>query len=123
VVWTGRFEKFLKMVLRLPRLVLEIMFSGRDILLIGVVSFLVITIVVGRNGDASGVPLLPLLAALGALPSILDGGFGWCCSSTTSGCFHVAQDEGGPNHLLARGVSVATSSSSLVVFTCSRSCS
>jgi hypothetical protein len=84
------------MVHRLSRMVLEIMFGGCDILLIIVVSFLVIVIVVGRNGDASVVPLLPLLAALGTLPSILDDGFEWCCSATTGSCFHIAQDEGGP---------------------------
>jgi hypothetical protein len=87
VVWIGRFEKFLKMVPQLPCLTLEITFSGRDILLAGVASFL---IVASSNGDALGVPLLPLLATLGALPSTLDGGLGWCWSAATGGCFHIA---------------------------------
>jgi hypothetical protein len=104
VVWTGHFEKFLKIVLRLPHLALEITFGGCDILLAGVISFIIIAIIIGRNGNVLGVLLLPLLPALGVLSSTLDGGLGWCGSTTVGGRFHVAHDEGGPNHLLMRHV-------------------
>jgi hypothetical protein len=104
MVLTGYFEKFLKVVLRLPRLALEIMLDGRDVLLIGVVCFLVITIVACSDCNALGVPLLPLLAALCTFPSVLGGGFGSCYTAATIDCFHVHQNESGPNHLFARSV-------------------
>jgi hypothetical protein len=104
VVQTCRFEKFLKMVLRIPRQALEVRHDSHEILLSRVASFLVVAIVARRDSDALGAPLLPLLAALGAFPRTIDGGFGWCCSIVDGGCFHVAQDEGSPNRLLVRVV-------------------
>jgi hypothetical protein len=92
------------MVLWLPHLVLENTLCGHDILFAGVISFLIIATIVGRDSDELGVLLLPFLATLGAFPSALDGGFGWCYSVAAGDCFHVAQDESGPNRLLARGV-------------------
>jgi hypothetical protein len=97
-------QKFLEMVLQLPHLTLEIMFGCRDILLTRVIIFLIVTIISGRNGDMLRVSLLPLLAALGTLLSAIDGGLERCYSATAGGYFHVAQDKGGPNCLLARGV-------------------
>jgi hypothetical protein len=105
VVWTGHFEKFSKMVHLLLRLALEFVLNGRDILLTRVIGFLIITVVSSRHNDALGVPLLPLPTTLGAFPSTLDGGFGWCCSAIASNYFCIAQDEGDPNCLLTRGVS------------------
>jgi hypothetical protein len=105
VVGISCFKKFLEMVLRLPHLALEIVFGGRDIHLTGVVGFLVVTVVAGRNDDTLEAPLRPLLDTIGALPSSLDGGLRWCGSAAAHGCFCVAQDEGGPNRLLTRGVS------------------
>jgi hypothetical protein len=102
VVWTDRFEKFLDMVLQLPCFMLEIMFDGRDILLTGVVSFLIVAIIVCRNSVAL---VLPLPTALSAFPSTLDGGLGSCFSTAAGSCYHIAQNEGGPNRVLARGVS------------------
>jgi hypothetical protein len=61
MVRTGHFKKFLKMVFQLPGLVPEVTLSGCDILLIGVVRFLVIVIVTGSNYDPLGTPLFPLL--------------------------------------------------------------
>jgi hypothetical protein len=52
-----------------------------------------------------GSPLLPLLAALSTFPGALDGGLGGCGPTNISRRSHVAQDEGGPNHLLTSGVS------------------
>jgi hypothetical protein len=92
------------MVLGQTHLVLEIMFGDCDIPLVGVVSFLIATIIAGRNGDALGVPLLLLLVTLGAFPNALGGGLRWCLPATTGACFHVAQDKSGPDRLLARGM-------------------
>jgi hypothetical protein len=85
------------MVLQLMRLVLQIALGGCDILLIEIASFLVIAVIVGSDdGDDDsdsnmpGVALLPLFAALGAIPSALGGGFVRCCLTATSGCFRVA---------------------------------
>jgi hypothetical protein len=97
-------QKFLEMVLQLPHLTLEIVFGGRDILLTGVISFLSVAIISGRNGDMSRTSLLPLLATLGTLLSAIDSGLERCCSATAGGYFHVAQDKGSPNCLIARGV-------------------
>jgi hypothetical protein len=76
MVRTGCFEMFLEMVVRLVRLVLEIMLDGHDIILIGAVYFLVI--VVGSDCNPSGVPHLPHLAALNAFTD----GFGRCRLAT-----------------------------------------
>jgi hypothetical protein len=102
VIWTGYIEKFLDMVLGRPCLVLESEFGGCDILLAGVIGFLVVIVVASCDGDVPGVPLLPLLAAM---PSSLGSGLMWCCSATVGGCFCIAQDESGLNHLLTRGLS------------------
>jgi hypothetical protein len=72
VVQTSRFKKFLYMVFQLPRLVLEIVLSGRDMPLVEVVHFLVIVVAVGSGCVPSGgggfchllPPLVPLLVAL-----------------------------------------------------------
>jgi hypothetical protein len=98
--------KFLEILLRLPCLVLEVMFDGGNALLIGVV---------GHNGNAPRMSLMPILAALGTLPSAHDGDLGWCSSAVSCGRFHVTQDKGGP-----KASRVVMSSSSLVVFGCSR---
>jgi hypothetical protein len=89
VVRIGCFEKFLEMVLRLPRLALEVTLGGCDIL-IGVASFLIVAVIIGRDSDTSGASHLPLLATVGAFSITLDGGFGWWCSTAASGRFRVA---------------------------------
>jgi hypothetical protein len=105
MVQTCHFEKLLKIVLRVPHLAFEVMLDGRDVLLIGVVRFLVIAVVADSDCDpSSGVPLLPLFVTIGTFPSALDGGFGRCYSAAASGHFHIAQNEGSPNRLLTKGV-------------------
>jgi hypothetical protein len=64
VVQTSRFKKFLYMVFQLPRLVLEIVLSGRDMPLVEVVHFLVIVVAVGSGCVPLLPPLVPLLVAL-----------------------------------------------------------
>jgi hypothetical protein len=86
MAWTGRFEKFLKMVFQLLRLVLEIALSGHDVLIIGVVHFLVVVIATGSDCDPSGVSLLSHLAALSAFA----GGFGRRCPAVTGDNFPIA---------------------------------
>jgi hypothetical protein len=90
VVQTGHFEKFLKMVLQLPHLALEVTLGGCDMLLAGGASFLIITVVTGRGSAASRALLLPLLATSGAFSSALNDGFGWWRSAVACGRFHVA---------------------------------
>jgi hypothetical protein len=84
--------------------VLEVTFSSRYAL-IGVIGFLITTVVAGYYSNVMRTLPLPFLATLGALLSILNGGLGRCSSATTGGLFHAAKDEGGPSRLLARGVS------------------
>jgi hypothetical protein len=88
--WTGRFKKFLEIVFWLSRLALEISLSGHDILLGGVIHFLVIVVVTGSDCDPSGEPLLPLFAALGSFLGALACGFGRCCPTTVGDHFPIA---------------------------------
>jgi hypothetical protein len=67
-------------------------------------------------GDATGAPLLPLFAALGAFPGTLDGSVGGLNPTTFSGHSPVAQDEGGPTACSAKACRVVMPSISLVVF-------
>jgi hypothetical protein len=90
VVQIRHFEKFLKMIFGHPSLAIEVMFGSRYTLLNRVVGSLVATAIAGYYGDVMGSPLLPLLAALSAIPSTLDSGLGGCSSATISSCFSVA---------------------------------
>jgi hypothetical protein len=73
MVWTGRFEKFQEVIVRLSRFTLEITLGGHDMLLIGAAILLVVIIVTAGSTDYPlGMPLLlpwvlflvPLLATL-----------------------------------------------------------
>jgi hypothetical protein len=90
MVRIGCFEKFLKMVFWLPRLALEIVLGGHDILLIGVVCFLVIIVATGSDCDPSGVSLLPLLATHNAFLSAFTDGFGRCRPATVGDHLPIA---------------------------------
>jgi hypothetical protein len=59
MVRTSLFKKFLEVLIRLPRLALEVMLSNHDILLVGAIRFLIVVIAAGSNCDPLGVPLLP----------------------------------------------------------------
>jgi hypothetical protein len=59
-------------------------------LLTGVAGLPVITAIAGYYSNAMGLPLLPFLAVIGAFPSALNGGLGWCGSATAGGRFRVA---------------------------------
>jgi hypothetical protein len=69
---------------------LQIKLSGCDILLIEAVYFFFVIVAVGHDCGPSGVPLLPLLAALSAFLGALASGFGWCCSATIEVQFSIA---------------------------------
>jgi hypothetical protein len=77
MVQIGHFEKFLKVLIWLSCLVLEIVLGGHDILLIGAIRLLVIVVVASSNCDPLGALLLPLLPSLvpflASLPVALDG--------------------------------------------------
>jgi hypothetical protein len=103
-VWTGRFERFLEIVFWLPRLELEIALGGRNILVVGAVHFLIIIVTTGSDCDPSGVPLLPLLAALSAFLSAFVGGFGWRLPAATGDRFPITHNKHCLDHLLARGM-------------------
>jgi hypothetical protein len=62
MVQTGHFKKFIKMVLRLPCLELKVTHGDRDILLVGVVCFLVVVVAASSDCDPPGALILPLLA-------------------------------------------------------------
>jgi hypothetical protein len=86
MVQIGSFEKFLKMVLGLPCLALEVTLGGHDVLLTGLVHFFVIAVIAGSDYDVSWAPLLLLLAAL---LRALGGSFGWCYKAAADGHFHI----------------------------------
>jgi hypothetical protein len=65
---------------------------------------LAIIIVTGSNCDPPRASLLPLLAALSALPGTLGGRFGRCGPVAAPSHFPIAQNKDNPNRLLARGV-------------------
>jgi hypothetical protein len=77
MVQTSHIEEFLKVLIRLPCLALEVMLSGRNIHLIGAVRFLVIIVGVGSCCDPLGGRLCPFLLPLSPflvpLPLALDG--------------------------------------------------
>jgi hypothetical protein len=115
-VRVGHFEKFLKMIFGRPCLALEVTFSCHDTLLARVAGFLIAATVISYNGDAMGSSLLPFLTTLGALAGTLNGGLGWFGSATISGRVCVASDEGGPDCLLAKGVSICDVEQLLGIF-------
>jgi hypothetical protein len=88
--------KFLEMVFRLSRLVLEIAIGGHDILLVGVVRFLVVIIAAGCDCDPPRAPLLPLLASLSTFLHAFADGSRWRCLATAGDHLPVAQNKGVP---------------------------
>jgi hypothetical protein len=105
MIWTSHFVKFLKVIVRLSRLVLEIVLGDRDILLIGAIYFHVIVIIAGSNRDLLGAPLLPpLFAIFGASLSTFARGFGWCPPAAAEDCFPIILNEDGPDRFFTRGM-------------------
>jgi hypothetical protein len=74
-----------------------------DVLLVGVIRFLVV-VVANRNCNPLGVPLLSLLVVIGVLFGILDGDAGWRRSAAAGDRFPTAWDKEGPDRLLIGGV-------------------
>jgi hypothetical protein len=90
MVGTGRFEKFLKMVFPLSRIMLQITLSRRDILLVRAARFSVVIITAGSDCDSSKAPLLPPFVALSAFLSAFASAFGRCCPVTMKDYFSMA---------------------------------
>jgi hypothetical protein len=84
------------MVLSRRRLVLEVASSGHHTLLVGATDFIVDGTATGHNDDAARAPLLPLLAALGDLPSALGSDRIWCCPAAVGGPFTLPKMKAGP---------------------------
>jgi hypothetical protein len=63
MVWTCYFEKFVDMVVWLSRLAFDVMLSGRNILLVRAICFLIITVAASNNCDSLGVPFCPILSS------------------------------------------------------------
>jgi hypothetical protein len=105
MVQTGRFEKLLKMIFRLPRLALEVMHNGCDILLIRAIRVLIIIVATSSESDPSKVSLLPLLPPLAPflvpLPLALDG----VARVSLGTIFPIAKNIDDLDFLLTRGVS------------------
>jgi hypothetical protein len=79
--------------------------DGRDVLLAGVIRFLVVVIIVaGNNCNPLRVPVLPLLAAFDVLLGTLGGDAKWRLSIAAGECFHAARDRERPGHLLVGGI-------------------
>jgi hypothetical protein len=106
MVRVGLLEESLDVVYRRPRLALDTMRCGRDVLLIEVIHFLVVIIIIiaGRSYDPLGVPLWPLLSTLGVLLGTSDCDVGWCRSTSTGGRSPTAWDKERPDRLLIIGV-------------------
>jgi hypothetical protein len=77
-VWTGGFKKFLKVLIWLWHLALEITLGGHDTLFVGAIRFLVVIVAAGSSHDLLGVPLLFLSTVFGAFLSTFAIGFGRC---------------------------------------------
>jgi hypothetical protein len=80
MVRIGHFKNFLEMFLWLSYLVLEVSLDGHNILLAGVVRFLVIVIAVGGDYDPSGrcfCPFLPPSAPFRAPMTVALDGAAW----------------------------------------------
>jgi hypothetical protein len=74
MVRTSLLEESLEVVYQWSRLVLETTFSSHDILLVGVIRFLVVVVIVAPscNCKPPRAPLSPLLASLGTLLDTMD---------------------------------------------------
>jgi hypothetical protein len=92
---------------RLPRLALEVMLSGSDVFLIGVLSLLgiVALIATGGNGDPLGVPLWAPLIAFGTSLYNFPGSLRQCPLGADKGHLPLALDKNGHDCLLTRGMS------------------
>jgi hypothetical protein len=115
MVLTGCFEKFLKVVLRLPRLALEIMLDGRDVLLIGVVCFLVITVVACSDCDALGCHFFPFLLPFAPFLASLVVALGHATRLPPSTAFTFTRMKAAPTTSLLEVCLVVMPNSCLVV--------
>jgi hypothetical protein len=90
MVQTSHLEEFLKIVIGLPRLVLEVTLCDCNIPLVRTVCFLVVVVIANSDCDPPGVSLSPHFAVLGAFLSAFAGGFRWCHLAAVGGHFPIA---------------------------------
>jgi hypothetical protein len=107
MVWAGCLEKLLKVISKLPRLVLEITLGGGDVFHVRVGGLLVVVVFVTVSGNCNplGAPLWPPPTAFGAPLSTFVGSLGRCPSTTSGDCPSVTLDKNVPGCFLSRGVS------------------
>jgi hypothetical protein len=78
--------------------------GGHNALQVRAVRFLVIIVVVSRDRNPLRAPFSHLLATLGALLGISDGGVGWCRFAATGDRFPPTWDRDRVNSILAGGI-------------------
>jgi hypothetical protein len=120
VVRTGRFEKFFKMIFGRLSLALEVMFGSCHALLTGITGFLITDAIAGFYGDATGhhfCPFLPHLAPFLVLLVVALVGMAWQLLAATS---VLPGMKAAPTASSPKACRVAVSSTSVVVFYCSR---
>jgi hypothetical protein len=115
VVQTGRFEKFLKIVLQLPRLALEVTLGDRDILLVGVINFLAIVIIAGSDCNAPGHRFCPLLLPLAPFLALLSVALDHATWLPLLAAFALPKTKAAPITSSPEACQMVRSSSSLVV--------
>jgi hypothetical protein len=104
VVQAGLLEESLRVVCRQPCLVLATACGGHDALQVRAVRFLVIIVIVSHDRNPLRAPFSHLLATLGALLGISDGGVGWCRFAATGDRFPPTWDRDRVNSILAGGI-------------------
>jgi hypothetical protein len=104
MVQIGYFEKFLKVLIRLSCLALDVVLSGSDLLLIGVIRFLVVIVAAGSSSDPWGCCFCPLFAIFGTFLSVFACGFGRFPTAANRDHFLIALNKDDPDRLFARSM-------------------
>jgi hypothetical protein len=106
MVGSGRLEKLIEVIGRLPRLALEITLGSGNELYVGIVSLLVVVTLVIAGSDCASLGLLlwPPLGAFGAPLHAFAGCLDWSPSAIAGDRPLIALDENNPDCLLTRGV-------------------
>jgi hypothetical protein len=115
VVQTGHFEKFLKIVLQLPRLALEVTLDDREILLAGVINFLVVIIIADSDCNALGHRFCPLLLPLAPFLALLSVALDHATWLLLLAAFTLPKTKAAPTTSSPEACQMVRSSSSLVV--------
>jgi hypothetical protein len=106
MVWAGHLDKLLKVVDRLPCLILKVMLSGSNVFLIGVVGLPVTVTLIAASGNCEllGVLIWPPLTTFGAPLCAYDDSLRQCSLATGGDPLPITLDENGSDYLLTGGV-------------------